>query len=171
MSKYDALSQRLAAEASAEWRATFAEIEKVLGFPLPPSARTHRPWWANEFKGRHVQSRAWLDNGWRTEEVNLPGEVVIFRKEDPRPSALDAALNTPVVDGAPPSAPQAPPAHEVQPDALKDASASASRQMHARSWGATAAIAGAAAVVAGLGAFLIRGMMKRAKSDAPPPNV
>jgi hypothetical protein len=26
---------------------SFREIEQVLGFPLPPAARRHRPWWSN----------------------------------------------------------------------------------------------------------------------------
>lgn len=27
---------------------TFSEIERILGAPLPESAVTHRPWWANQ---------------------------------------------------------------------------------------------------------------------------
>jgi hypothetical protein len=167
MDKYDALSKRLADQAGPEWRATFAEIEEVLGFPLPKSARAGRGWW--DAAGPKAPSRTWLDQGWSA--VSDPsGGAVTFRRNDAQPSALDAALNTPVAEAAAPSGPAAPPAHEVQPEALKDASASASRQMHARSWGATAAIAAGAAVVAGIGALVVRGLLKRTKGDLPPPS-
>src|SRR5260370_41822102 len=44
---------------------TFQEIEeKVIKGELPPSARQHRSWWANDSVG-HVQSQQWLDVGWR----------------------------------------------------------------------------------------------------------
>lgn len=36
---------------------------------LPSSARRHRAWWAND--ATHAQARAWLDEGWRVEAVNL----------------------------------------------------------------------------------------------------
>ena len=42
MSKYDPLSDRLAGHPASEWRANFAELEEVLGFPLPKAARTGR---------------------------------------------------------------------------------------------------------------------------------
>lgn len=57
-------------------RATFKQIERILGFDLPVSARTHRQWWENDSK--HAQGKAWLDVGFHTTQVNLTGETVVF---------------------------------------------------------------------------------------------
>lgn len=57
---------------------SFAEIEAVLGFHLPRSARSYAPWWANETRGGHVQAVAWLGPGWRTTRVDVAGERVVF---------------------------------------------------------------------------------------------
>jgi hypothetical protein len=45
MSKYRPLSDRLSGHAEDEWRTSFKDIEKMLGFPLPKGARTGRAWW------------------------------------------------------------------------------------------------------------------------------
>jgi CBS domain-containing protein len=58
-------------------RLTFDDIDKILDGGLPPSARTHRAWWANDSVG-HVQSQLWLDAGWRTTSINMTDEVVVF---------------------------------------------------------------------------------------------
>ncbi len=55
----------------------FEQVEKLLGSQLPPSARKHAAWWAND-AATHVQSRAWLNSGWRVESVDLGEEVVQF---------------------------------------------------------------------------------------------
>ena len=46
MGKYDPLGTYLARQPGREVRVTFAEVEAVLGFQLPASARTYRPWWS-----------------------------------------------------------------------------------------------------------------------------
>jgi hypothetical protein len=44
----------------------FREIEQIIGSPLPPAARRHAAWWANEEgETRHVQANAWMAIGWR----------------------------------------------------------------------------------------------------------
>ena len=48
MGKYEPLAARLSAQGEDFWTATFAQIEEVLGFPLPASARKYREWWANQ---------------------------------------------------------------------------------------------------------------------------
>ncbi len=79
MSKYESLSNYLASKHANELSMTFAEVEAILGFKLPNSARTHRPWWANSAHG-HVQSRGWLDAGYQSEQVDLEGEQLTFKK-------------------------------------------------------------------------------------------
>jgi len=57
----------------------FAQLEEILGQPLPIGARSHRAWWANGRSG-HSQSRAWLLAGWRVANVDLAGETVTFER-------------------------------------------------------------------------------------------
>ena len=46
--KYQRLYQYLSSLQAQEWRTSFSEVEAVIGFELPPSARLHRPWWGNQ---------------------------------------------------------------------------------------------------------------------------
>jgi len=55
----------------------FEDIESAIGRDLPPSARTHRPWWAN---GGHTQANAWLGAGYRVDAVDLRQGWVRFRR-------------------------------------------------------------------------------------------
>ena len=66
--KYGRLCEHLRALQETEWRASFAEIEEVLGLDLPASARSHAAWWSND--DGHSQARAWLDAGFRTSELD-----------------------------------------------------------------------------------------------------
>ena len=73
--KYAPLYRHLVEETGNEWRATFGEVEKVLGFKLPDSARTHRPWWANQGEqGGHSHALAWEMAGWKTSQVDMVAE-------------------------------------------------------------------------------------------------
>ena len=65
---------------------TFEQIEKIIDDKLPPSARRHRNWWANDSVG-HTQSQQWLDVGWRVSSVNIAAERVVFSLMDDRQSA------------------------------------------------------------------------------------
>ncbi|MDP3173756.1 MAG: hypothetical protein Q8M88_04920 [Phenylobacterium sp.] len=78
MSKYQLLSERLAARTDAVWRAGFAELEEVLGFALPKAARSTGAWWANTPDKAHA--RAWLDQGWEASQVDREAETVTFRR-------------------------------------------------------------------------------------------
>jgi hypothetical protein len=94
MSKYDPLAGKLNREDSRLIPMSFDEIEGVLGFPLPNSARTYRPWWSNSM-GSHVQAKAWLSAGYKVSEVNLEGETVVFRKQaGPEPAETVAQRRT-----------------------------------------------------------------------------
>lgn len=89
MSKYLPLSEHLSRHAGDEWRASFADIEKVLGAPLPKAAQQNA-WWAGEVEKPH--HRAWLDHGWRVEAVDKAAGVVIFRREGgPHPVGASVA--------------------------------------------------------------------------------
>jgi len=79
MSKYDALRDHLNSGIQAPWRASFAEVEAVLGFPLPRSANAYPAWWSNDATG-HSHARAWLDAGWKTQSVDLKGQRLTFAR-------------------------------------------------------------------------------------------
>jgi hypothetical protein len=58
---------------------TFQQIESIIGGSLPASARRYRPWWANDARG-HAHADAWLGEGYRTEEVDMRGEKLVFAR-------------------------------------------------------------------------------------------
>ncbi len=61
---------------------TFAQIEDLLGHPLPPPARAEQTWWANaDTSGRSsTQARSWLRAD-RIATANLPARIVSFVRE------------------------------------------------------------------------------------------
>ena len=68
-----------------EWRTTFREIESIIGFELPASARLHRPWWANQRGGNgHSQALAWSVAGWETADVDMDAETLLLRPQKAR---------------------------------------------------------------------------------------
>lgn len=79
--RYSPLKLHLQAkrDAEASLTLTFAEIEAILGFKLPVSARKHRGWWANH-AATHAQASAWLDAGYRVGLLSLSQEVVTFNQ-------------------------------------------------------------------------------------------
>jgi hypothetical protein len=77
-SRYDPLRVHLSAREESVVRLTFGDIERIIGGPLPASARRHRPWWANERSGSHVHAMAWMGAGRRTANVDLNATAVDF---------------------------------------------------------------------------------------------
>ncbi len=78
-SKYDPLSKHLESLDVSAWQTNFREIERILGFSLRPSARNHRSWWHNNIIG-HPQAHAWMDIGWKTTDVDMSAETLVFRR-------------------------------------------------------------------------------------------
>ena len=83
--KYAPLHRRLAGLTGAVWRASFREIEDVLGFELPDSARLYPAWWSNG--DRHSHALAWVAAGFRVRPV-LHDEAVVFERPDAAESAV-----------------------------------------------------------------------------------
>jgi DNA-binding XRE family transcriptional regulator len=77
--KYWPLFQHLRQNGQAELTLAFAQIEALLGGPLPGSARESRGWWSNRSSGA-VQALAWLEAGYHVKGLDLAGETVTFRK-------------------------------------------------------------------------------------------
>ncbi len=87
-SKYAPLYRHLLAMTGARWRVSFAEIERILDFVLPVSARLYRPWWSNPKRNvGHSHALAWQAAGWKTRDVDLDSETLTFeRVEDITPA-------------------------------------------------------------------------------------
>jgi hypothetical protein len=90
-SRYAPLALWLQGQPLSEDRAqvSFEQIERIIGSDLPPSARSHRGWWANDSTS-HVQSQEWLSAGWRASYINLTEEQVVFARIRDRESAYIA---------------------------------------------------------------------------------
>ena len=89
--KYAPLYRHLSAKDGSDWRASFAEIEAILGFDLPDSARLYRPWWSNQKRGAgHSHALAWHAAGWKTRAVDLEGETLVFQRMKPSPDETKA---------------------------------------------------------------------------------
>lgn len=79
--KYAPLHRRLLAMAGPGWRVSFAELEAILGFRLPASARLHRSWWSNPARhGGHSHALAWRAAGWKARDVDLEAETLLFER-------------------------------------------------------------------------------------------
>lgn len=135
MSKYRPLSDRLSAEGGDEWRASFAEVEAALGFPLPKAARSGGAWWSN------APDKPWMAAGWEVAEVDRQSETVVFRKPVSEAELSGAPdLLKPEVQAAVAEAAKGPEVVAESPVAARPPK-----------WGLVAA---GAAVVAGLGALI-----------------
>ena len=88
--KYRRLYTHLCSLPARAWRTTFGEIESILGFELPASARLHRPWWSNQSGGSgHSQALAWSVAGWETASVDMDSETLLLRPRK-RPPAISS---------------------------------------------------------------------------------
>jgi len=81
MSKYESLGQFLKGSRAERVPLTFAEIERIIGAPLPPSAHKHRPWWSNN-GANSALTRVWLNAGFKSEQVDMAGQKLVFRRVD-----------------------------------------------------------------------------------------
>ena len=77
--KYRPLWEWLRRQTDPVITVTFNDVERVLGFPLPPSSRRHLPHWYgydNTAVGRAIR-----DAGWRARNVSLNSETVTFERD------------------------------------------------------------------------------------------
>ncbi|MCX7303139.1 MAG: hypothetical protein NTV73_02200 [Hyphomicrobiales bacterium] len=78
--KYHPLFEYLLFSGQGRLTLSFAEIEAIVGAPLPPSARKREEWWSNSPSG-HSQARAWMRASYRTSNVDLADKKVDFSLE------------------------------------------------------------------------------------------
>src|SRR5688572_8508687 len=94
MSKYDPLYEFLLYSGRDTVSMSFDEIERVIGQPLPPSARKRKEWWANNPAG-HAQAKAWHMASYKTRGVDPVGGNVTFALDLPQGGGLmDAKQST-----------------------------------------------------------------------------
>jgi hypothetical protein len=82
MNTYDALHSFLARQCAAEITLSFEEIGRLIGHPLPESAKLYDAFWANEeaTQTRHYHCRAWRSAGYKAKADRSAG-LVRFYKE------------------------------------------------------------------------------------------
>lgn len=78
MSKYNPLKKFLQSSNENVIQLSFSQIEDILGFTLPDSARIHDAWWRAK---DHTQAKAWLDSGYKVKLLRRKQEVVSFTRE------------------------------------------------------------------------------------------
>lgn len=186
MSKYQGLSDHLAGQTGNEWRGSFDEVEKLLGAPLPKTARTGVAWWAND--PAKAQSKAWLGAGWQVMDVDAKAGKVTFLKADAakparkkapakaaaaktegKPAAKAKAPAKPRAAAKPKAAPAAEPAPapavEPAPQAAPFSAKSASDEpdflQRLPGGNKTAVAGGIAAAVLGVGALIARAFLRK----------
>jgi hypothetical protein len=94
MGKYEPLSVFLRKQRTDQIVLTFSDIERIVGFRLPQSAKRYRAWWSNN-PSNSVMTAAWLDAGFESEQVDMEGRKLVLRRvRRPRP---------PDTQGSPPS--------------------------------------------------------------------
>ena len=91
-SKYRPLTLHLLAQRGSRVAMSFAEVERVLGTKLPRSACAHRAWWSNN-PTNNMMTKAWLEAGFQSEQVDLEGRKLVFRRVAPTPPSAVFAEN------------------------------------------------------------------------------
>ena len=82
MSKYAPLAAHLRESGRDTVPMAFADIARVIGAELPPSAFTHRAWWSNN-PTNNVMTHAWLEAGYKTANVDMANQTLAFVKNAP----------------------------------------------------------------------------------------
>lgn len=78
MSKYSPLADFLKRQGDLV-PMTFEQIERITGVKLPASAHRHRPWWSNN-PDNSVLTKVWLTAGYESEQVDMEGQKLVFRR-------------------------------------------------------------------------------------------
>jgi hypothetical protein len=82
MGKYEPLGKFLRQQGSELIILKFEDIERIIGSKLPESSRQYRAWWSNN-PNNNVMTKVWLEAGFQTEQVDIEGRRLVFRKMGP----------------------------------------------------------------------------------------
>lgn len=97
MSKYSPLTEHLSRQSREFVPMTFGEIEKIINQRLPKSARSYRAWWSNN-PSNSVMTAAWLKAGYKSQDVDLASEKLVFHREAPGPIPPVSTDQHPLLD-------------------------------------------------------------------------
>lgn len=75
---YENLTSFLACKKYNKIVMSFAEIETILGTPLPAAARRHRSWWNNSSRAQ----AAWRHAEFVARDVSLANQTVVFVRDN-----------------------------------------------------------------------------------------
>ena len=78
MSKYRPLGEFLKSQKTDRVPMSFGDIERVAGTKLPASSR-YRAWWSNN-GFNSVMTKVWLEAGFESEQVDMAGRKLVFRR-------------------------------------------------------------------------------------------
>jgi hypothetical protein len=88
-SKYAPLARFLAGHREDACTLSFADIEKITGYDLPPSARRYQAWWSKaKPRDTHIWAQMWQQAGWTIESVDLKVFSAKFRRTSPVPDTF-----------------------------------------------------------------------------------
>ena len=76
--KYQKLNDYFSKATNSSITLTFEDIESILGFVLPDSARKHRAAW---YEAGHFMPKAWVENGYNIDSLDFRGQTVVFKKQ------------------------------------------------------------------------------------------
>ncbi|WP_425465585.1 DUF7662 domain-containing protein [Paenibacillus hemerocallicola] len=79
MHKYKQLEQFLYVQKNTKVTLAFEQIEEILGFSLPKTAKTQCHWWSNTISDSRSPAIAWLRTFRRVSHVE-PGKHVTFSR-------------------------------------------------------------------------------------------
>jgi len=75
---YIGITKYLEKQVADSLSLSFSEIKSINGNHLPASAYKYPAWWANTKS--HSEAFGWLNAGYKTVEVNMEKEIVIFKR-------------------------------------------------------------------------------------------
>jgi hypothetical protein len=78
--KYGSLRAFLSARSESRIMMSFAQVAAAAKVKLPASAFRYPQWWQNDAE-HHVQARAWIEAGYKTENVDLDAKTVEFVRQ------------------------------------------------------------------------------------------
>lgn len=78
MTKYRALGEHLRSLDVDCDTLSLAQIERIIGSPLPKSARVHASWWGND--KTHSHARVWMEAGWRARPSPSRIDPIVFER-------------------------------------------------------------------------------------------
>lgn len=77
--KYELLGKHLKTSNFDRIEMTFDEVEDVIGSALPRS-KVYPAWWSNN-PSNNPMTKVWLTAGYRTEQVDIEGCKLVFRRD------------------------------------------------------------------------------------------